>query len=113
VDSLAPARSALRAFGFAEFLSLLPEQLKSPPGKEKCLPPIWNVVRRNWPGIIVQMEIVRWLFPLLGERVRVIEGVKEILTCWDSNESVRLQARAVFGGNRFSEWSEPVSHMCI
>lgn len=23
-----------------------------------------------------------------------------------------LQARAVFGGNRFSEWSEPVSHMC-
>jgi hypothetical protein len=23
-----------------------------------------------------------------------------------------LQARAVFGGNRFSEWNEPVSHMC-
>lgn len=23
-----------------------------------------------------------------------------------------LQARAVFGNNRFSEWSEPVSHMC-
>ena len=57
-------------------------------------------------------EIVRWLFPLLGERVRVREGVKEMLTCRDSNESVRLQARAVFGGNRFSEWSEPVRHMC-
>ncbi len=23
-----------------------------------------------------------------------------------------IQARAVFGNNRFSEWSEPVSHMC-
>jgi hypothetical protein len=30
VDSPAPARSALRAFGFAEFLSLIPNRLKSP-----------------------------------------------------------------------------------
>jgi len=29
MDSLAPARSALRAFGFAEFLSRFPKQLKS------------------------------------------------------------------------------------
>jgi hypothetical protein len=33
VDSLAPARPALWAFGFAEFLSLIPNQLKSPPGR--------------------------------------------------------------------------------
>jgi len=33
VDSLAPARSALRAFGFAEFLSPIPNRLKSPPGR--------------------------------------------------------------------------------
>jgi hypothetical protein len=23
-----------------------------------------------------------------------------------------LESRAVFGSNRFSEWSEPVQHMC-
>jgi hypothetical protein len=33
VDSLAPARSALRAFGFAEFLSPIPNRFKSPPGE--------------------------------------------------------------------------------
>jgi hypothetical protein len=33
VDSLAPARSALQTFGCTEFLSLLPKQLKSPPGE--------------------------------------------------------------------------------
>ena len=34
VDSLAPARSALRAFGSAEFLSPFPKRLKnSPPGE--------------------------------------------------------------------------------
>ncbi len=33
VDSFAPARSALRAFGCTEFLSLLPKQFKSPPGE--------------------------------------------------------------------------------
>jgi hypothetical protein len=33
VDSLASARSAVRAFGFAEFLSLIPNRLKSPPGR--------------------------------------------------------------------------------
>jgi hypothetical protein len=32
VNSLTPARSALRAFGFAEFLSPIPNRLKSPPG---------------------------------------------------------------------------------
>jgi hypothetical protein len=30
IDSLAPARSALRAFAFGEFLSPLPKLLKSP-----------------------------------------------------------------------------------
>ncbi len=33
VDSLAPARSALRAFGCTEFLSLPPKQFKSPPAE--------------------------------------------------------------------------------
>jgi hypothetical protein len=39
VDSLAPARSTLRVFGSAEFLSLLPKQLKSPPrrrNRQRC-----------------------------------------------------------------------------
>ena len=31
MDSLAPARSARRAFGFAKFLSPFPKQLKSSP----------------------------------------------------------------------------------
>jgi len=48
VDSLAPARSALRAFGFAEGLSRFPKPLKSPPG------------RRN----------SRWVFLVLPKTVR-------------------------------------------
>lgn len=37
MDSLAPARSALRAFGFAEFPSRLRMPLKSPPGEGESL----------------------------------------------------------------------------
>jgi hypothetical protein len=48
VDSLAPARSALRAFGFAEFLSPIPNRLKSlPKEKENRSPRFGNVVRRR------------------------------------------------------------------
>ena len=46
VDSLAPARSALRAFGSAEFLSLLPKQLKSPKEKENAFQCLGNGKRR-------------------------------------------------------------------
>jgi hypothetical protein len=51
VDSLAPARSALRAFGSAEFLSLLPKQLKSPPGEGECVPAFWQWQTLGSPGM--------------------------------------------------------------
>jgi hypothetical protein len=38
VDSLTPARSALWAFGFAEFLSQFPKLLKSPQSERGLIP---------------------------------------------------------------------------
>jgi hypothetical protein len=59
VDSHAPARSALRAFGFAEFLS-----------------PIWNVVRLDWPDNLPPTGNLATACPLRGERKQVREVVK-------------------------------------
>jgi len=43
VDSLAPACSALRAFGFAEFLSPIPDRLKSPPGRRRIIRRVFGI----------------------------------------------------------------------
>jgi hypothetical protein len=40
MDSLAPARSALRAFGYAEFLSPFPKRLKSRNSCQKNFAPL-------------------------------------------------------------------------
>jgi hypothetical protein len=50
MDSFAPAHSALRAFGFAKFLSPFPERLKSVPKPRVArneLP--WVIVRKQFP----------------------------------------------------------------
>jgi hypothetical protein len=75
VDSLVPARSALRAFGFAEFLSRLPKPLKPPQEKENRSPVSWNLVRQRLADVRRAMNGVRLWFPRLGERVRVKEVV--------------------------------------
>ena len=50
MDSLAPARSALRAFGSAEFLSPFPKRLKNSPGEKKQpLPRISRIKLLDWP----------------------------------------------------------------
>jgi hypothetical protein len=49
VDSFAPARSALRAFGFAEFLSPIPNRLKSPQGEGESFPVFLKFARLELP----------------------------------------------------------------
>ena len=66
VDSLVPARSALRAFGFAEFLSPIPNRLKSPPGEGTAAGRflVLRMIVRPMPSRDFQR---RWMIlPLLG-----------------------------------------------
>ncbi len=60
VDSLAPARSALRAFGFAEFLSPIPNRFKSPPRRRRIIRRVFGM-SCDWIGrtIFRQPEILR------------------------------------------------------
>ena len=66
-DSLAPARSALRAFGFAEFLSPIPNRFKSPPGRRRIIRRVFGIPS-DWIGrtIFRQPEILRWHVLSLG-----------------------------------------------
>jgi hypothetical protein len=67
VDSLALARSALRAFGFAEFLSPIPNRLKSPPRRRRIVRRVLEMLC-DWIGrtIFHQLKILRQYVLSLG-----------------------------------------------
>jgi hypothetical protein len=77
VDSLAPARSALRAFGFAEFLSPIPNRLKSPPGRRNSIR-IFLILRMTVRQIQSREFSENWrmILPLLEERAGVRTDVE-------------------------------------